>query len=90
MGVTELSYYILFDNYTQGLALKEQLDGAGLKARIAPTPRTIDGSHPCGMSLLVREEDIAAVRDFLEQNGAEYLRIAEVTGQIQPGRDRYC
>jgi len=51
------NYYILFANYTEGLLLHDLLKANGLKARISPTPRTIQGSVPCGMSLLVNEED---------------------------------
>jgi hypothetical protein len=31
-------WYILFDNYEQGLALHRQLDDCGLQNRIAPAP----------------------------------------------------
>ena len=39
----EINYYILFANYTQGLALQDLLKSEGLKARIAPTPRSVQG-----------------------------------------------
>lgn len=53
-AVEKRDYYILFANYTQGLAMHELLKGAGLKARIAPTPRSVQGELSCGMSLLVQ------------------------------------
>ena len=90
MPEPELNYYILFDNYTQGLALHERLRGAGLKARIAPTPRTIEGSQPCGMSLLVRQEHIEAVRAFLAAHPSEYRGIAALPCQINPNRGKFC
>ena len=90
MAVETLNYYILFENYTQGLALYDLLKEAGLRSRIAPTPRQVQGELSCGMSLLVSEADIGAVRAFLEGSDAAYVRIAELAGQIRPGRDRYC
>jgi ribosomal protein S12 methylthiotransferase accessory factor YcaO len=90
MGETELSYYILFHNYTQGLALHELLRGEGLKARIAPTPRSIQGELSCGMSLLVREADIAAVRECIERHHAEHHSIVELPCQINPNRGKFC
>ncbi len=86
----ELNYYILFDNYTQGLALHELLRREGLRARIAPTPRAVEGSQPCGMSLLVRAEEIGAVRSFLARESAEYRDIVEMPCQIDPRRGKFC
>lgn len=87
----ELNYYILFANYTQGLALQDMLKAAGLRARIAPTPRSIQGELSCGMSLLVKEEDIGGIRDFLDSTpDAEYYSIVEMPCQIRPHRDRFC
>ena len=34
-------YYILFENYEQGLALHDLLDGAGVDNRIAPAPASV-------------------------------------------------
>ena len=90
MEKTELNYYILFANYTQGLTLQQLLKDNGLKARIAPTPRSIQGELSCGMSLLVKEEDIAAVRQCIEENHAEHHSIVEMPCQIQPGRNKFC
>ena len=85
-----LNYYILFANYTHGLALKELLSKERLPARIAPTPRSIQGKLSCGMSLLVRAEDIDAVRECIERNKAAYYDIVAMPCQIQPRRDKYC
>lgn len=85
-----LNYYILFANYTHGLALKELLKEAGVPARIAPTPRSIQGELSCGMSLLLKAEDIDAARACMEQNQAEYHSIVEMPCQINPGRNRFC
>ncbi len=90
MDPVELNYYILFANYTQGLALLDMLKEEGLHARIAPTPRSIQGELSCGMSLLVKQEDIDAVRAYLERSDAEYHSIVEMPCQIRPNRNRFC
>ena len=86
----EINYYILFANYTQGLALHDLLKREGLKARIAPTPRSVQGELSCGMSLLVLPEDIAEVCRLVDESGIEILGISELPRNIDPRRDRYC
>jgi len=90
MDPAELNYYILFYNYTQGLALHELLRSEGLNARIAPTPRSIQGELSCGMSLLVREADIAAIKACIERHHAEHHSIVELPCQINPNRGKFC
>jgi hypothetical protein len=85
-----LRYYILFHNYTQGLALYELLKGEGLPARIAPTPRSIQGELSCGMSLLVAQAHIDGVRAVLQARRSEYHSIVALAGQIRPERDKFC
>ena len=84
------SYYILFANYTHGLALQALLKREGLESRIAPTPRAIQGELSCGTSLLVKEEHIEAVRACIERNQAVHHSIVEMENQIQPNRNRFC
>ena len=84
------NYYILFENYTHGLALDRILKEEGLKARIAPTPRSIQGELSCGMSLLVMEEDIAGVMECIEKRKPRYYRIAEMECMIDPCRNVFC
>ena len=84
------SYYILFANYTHGLALQSLLKSEGLESRIAPTPRAIQGELSCGMSLLVKEEHIEAVRACIEKHQATQHSIVEMENQIQPNRNRFC
>ena len=86
----EINYYILFANYTHGLALQDLLKSEGLKARIAPTPRAIQGELSCGMSLLVLPEDIDAVRTCIEKHNAPHHSIVPLPCQIRPGRGRFC
>ncbi len=86
----ELNYYILFENYTHGLALEKILKEEGIPARIAPTPRSIQGELSCGMSLLVREKDIDDVRECLERRRPKYYSIVEMECQINPNRNVFC
>ena len=85
-----LRYYILFTNYEQGLALHALLDEHDLPNRIAPAPRCIQGKLSCGMSLLIEQADIDAVRLCIDEQKGEYYDIVPLTGQIQPHRDKYC
>ena len=85
-----LLYYILFANYTHGLALQELFRSEHIPSRIAPTPRSIQGELSCGMSLLIRPEDIDAARDCIQRHQAEYYDIVPLSGQLQPRRDKFC
>ena len=85
-----LRYYILFENYEQGLALHGLLDEHGLPNRIAPAPRGLKAAAACGMSLLVAPDVIDAVRACIDINGAECRAVVPLKGQLQSRRDRYC
>lgn len=85
-----LRYYILFANYEQGLRLHDCLSKEGIKNRIAPAPRAIQGKLSCGMSLLIEPEHIEAAKECIEKNHAEYYDIVPLEGQIQSHRDKYC
>ena len=85
-----LRYYILFDNYEQGLALRDILLRDKVPNRIAPAPRAIQEDLSCGMSLLIEPEHIDEARRSIEANHADYHRIASLEGQIQSRRDQYC
>lgn len=90
MANDDLRWYILFVNYEQGLALRDLLLKAGLKNRIAPAPRAIQGELSCGMSLLIEDTDIQAVLGCIVENKGEYHSIVPLAGQIKSHRDRYC
>ena len=83
-------YYILFDKYTHGFALQAILKEEGIKNRIAPAPRAIQGDLTCGMSLLIEPEDLPAVEEVLERRRPVYHAIRPLAGQINPRRDKYC
>ena len=102
MTDSRLRYYILFDNYEQGLALHDRLDQAGLKNRIAPAPRALEGAAACGMALLlpfvlaygvallVEPDEIQAVRSLIAETDAPYHSIQALADQLRSHRDRYC
>ncbi len=90
MAESILRYYILFANYEQGLALHALLDEHGLLNRIAPAPRCIQGKLSCGMSLLIEQPDIDAVRRCIDEHHGEYYDIVPLAGQLQARRDQYC
>ena len=83
-------YYILFDNYEQGLALHDILDAAGVANRIAPAPAAARGKLCCGMSLLVEADMIERARDVMRRKEAAYHSVVPLENQLQPRRDRYC
>ena len=63
-------YYILFENYEQGLALHDILDEAGVMNRIAPAPAAARGKLCCGMSLLIEADAIERARDVMREKEA--------------------
>ncbi|MBM6948206.1 DUF3343 domain-containing protein [Mordavella massiliensis] len=84
----EIQYYVLFPNHDNGMRLYQKLKKEGVRSVIAPTPRS--ASKCCGISLLVKEEDLGKIRACVEENGIEILEIAAVEKDVNPGRDRYC
>lgn len=90
MADSDVRWYILFQNYEQGLALHDLLDRHDIKNRIAPAPRAIQGKLSCGMSLLIEPEYLEAVRACIAQNNAEFYDIVPLEGQIKSHRDKYC
>lgn len=87
---SRINYYILFENYTQGLMLQQLLREDSISSRIAPAPRSIQGKLGCGMSLLIQPEDIENVRACIERNQAEYYDIVPLPCQIRPNRNKFC
>ena len=83
-------YYILFENYEQGLLLHDVLDGAGVMNRIAPAPAAARGKLCCGMSLLIEADAIDAARDVIALENAAHHSIVPMEDQLRPKRDRYC
>lgn len=89
-GESRINYYILFENYTQGMMLQELLREEQISSRISPAPRSIQGELGCGMSLLIQPEEIEQVRACIEKNQAEYYDIVALPCQINPRRNKFC
>lgn len=83
-----IQHYVLFPNHDNGMRLYKELKNLGVRATIAPTPRT--ASKCCGISLMVREEDLDIIRTCIKEREIEILKIAAVERDINPRRDKYC
>lgn len=90
MDKSKLRWYILVVNYEQGFTLRDLLLKHGIKNRIAPAPRSIQGELSCGMCLLIEDEDIEAALTCIVENKGEYHSIVPLADQIRPHRDKYC
>ncbi len=86
----KVRWYILFREYTEGLAMEEVLKKDGCKVRIAPTPRSIQKELSCGMSLMLEEEELEKVKASIEKHELVYHDIVPLAGQINARRDRFC
>lgn len=83
-----IQHYVLFPNHDNAMRLYKELKTLGLKVQISPTPRA--ASKCCGVSLLVKKEDLEVVRKCIEEHDIEILKIAEIEKDVNPNRDRYC
>ena len=90
MADSDIRYYILFENYEQGLALKDILTADGVKCRIAPAPRAIQGELSCGMSLLLEPEWLEPAKASIAAHNGVYHSIVPLAGQLRTRRDQYC
>ncbi len=84
----EIQHYVLFPNHDNAMRLYRELKKLGVRAVIAPTPRS--ASKCCGVSLMVEREDLETIRKTAEDKRIEILKIAEVKKDFNPRRDRYC
>ena len=80
--------YVLFDGYTDALALYQAARYAGISARVSPTPR--QARSECGSSLLIECADRARMEELAVRQGLAFQRIVELERQIDPARDRFC
>lgn len=81
-------WYILFKSHTEAMDLYGRLKARGFMPRVSPTPRS--ASVCCGVSLLVQDEEIAGVTDYINENSCVYERIVPLKKQINPQRDKFC
>lgn len=84
----KIQHYVLFPNHDNAMRLYKELKKLGVRAVIAPTPRSV--SKCCGVSLMVEEKDLDAIRACIEEHRIEIWEIAAVERDVNPKRDRYC
>ena len=80
--------YVLFDGYTDALALYQAARAAGISARVSPTPR--QARSECGSSLLIECAERVRLEELADRRGLAFQRIVELERQIDPARDRFC
>lgn len=85
---SQAAWYVLVRSHTEGLGLYRQLRGAGFPVRIAPVPHGLQAC--CGMSVLVGEAEVDAVRAFMDRENCPYEDVVRVERAIDAGRDRFC
>ncbi|HIW84677.1 MAG TPA: DUF3343 domain-containing protein [Candidatus Dorea gallistercoris] len=84
----QIQHYVLFPNHDNGMRLYQELKKLGVKAVIAPTPRS--ASKCCGISLIVQEEDLDQIQECILEHEIEILKIVAIERDINANRDRYC
>ena len=84
----KIQHYVLFPNHDIAMRLYNELKNAGVRAVIAPTPRSL--SKCCGVSLMVEEKDLDTIRACIDEHQIEIWEIAAIEKDLNPKRDRYC
>ena len=84
----KIQHYVLFPNHDNAMRLYNELKKAGVRAVIAPTPRSL--SKCCGVSLMVEEKDLDTIRACIDVLQIEIWEIAAIEKDLNPKRDRYC
>ena len=84
----EKKHFILFHDHTSGMELYRKLKERDIRATIAPTPRSI--SKCCGISLLVREEDLAGIRNVIKEEKISIMNIVTLENSFDTHRDKFC
>lgn len=63
------------------------IKAAGMYAQISPTPREL--SVCCGISLLIHEEDVEAIRQLAGEQELQYIGIEGLDNEFNNQRHRY-
>lgn len=83
------TYYILFRNSTEGMALYNKLKAEGIKTTIAPTPRKLSTS--CGISLMFKDEtQIEKIELIAAKEKLTYIKIDFIKNGFDKNRCKYC
>lgn len=82
-----LHYYILFQNHTDAMAMYRALKSNGLYAQISPTPREL--SVCCGVSLLVKGEEVDKIKEVAASGDLSYISIDGLNNTFDNTRHKY-
>lgn len=82
-----LHYYVLFQNHTDATAMYRSLKSKGVYAQISPTPREL--SVCCGVSLLIKGEDVEEIKRIAEEEHLGYLEISGLNNKFDNTRHKY-
>ncbi|MBQ6623370.1 MAG: DUF3343 domain-containing protein [Mogibacterium sp.] len=82
-----LHYYVLFQNHTDATAMYRSLKSKNMYAQISPTPREL--SVCCGVSLLVKGEDVEDIKRIASEEKLGYLEISGLNNTFDNTRHRY-
>ena len=82
-----LHYYVLFQNHTDAMAMYRTLKSSGIFAQISPTPREL--SVCCGVSLLIRGDDVEEISNIASRNKLDYLSIEGLNNAFDNTRHKY-
>ena len=80
-------YYILFDSHEQAMKLYNELNKAGIRLIVSPTPRSL--SICCGVSLRLTDDKYEQVSAFLKSNSCEYKKVCKIEQEFNTQRDVY-
>lgn len=81
-------YYMLFNNSNEAFAMHQQMKKNQLESRISPTPRQL--SICCGVTLLVKYEEIPAIKELAEKEGLTYLGFQGLNNKFDGKRHKFA
>ena len=82
-----LHYYVLFQNHTDAMAMYTTLKSSSIYAQISPTPREL--SVCCGVSLLIKGEDVDRIKAIAGEKGLNYISIQGLNNTFDNTRHKY-
>ena len=83
-----LHYYVLFDNHTDAMEMYRAIKAISRYAQTQPDSRA-ELSVCCGVSLLVKEEDVPFIKELAEEQQLRYISISGLDNEFNSGRHRY-
>ena len=72
-----LHYYVLFDNHTDAMEMYRGIKATSRYAQISPTPREL--SVCCGVSILIKENDVSFIKELAEEQQLRYYEIGRAS-----------